>query len=245
MKYLSILLFSFFLFNSTTNIDFNSTENSFVVIQLFTSQGCSSCPPADILVGKIKEEYKDLNVYVMSYHVDYWDRLGWKDPFGKRKFTEIQYRYADQFKERQVYTPQIVVNGREHFIGSNGTKLRRRIKAYLKKESRNTITISSDKNSEGNIVFNYNVSGDVKGKKLKLAFVLENHVTQVKKGENSNRTLTNSNIVLEEFVLELKNQNKGSFILPKENFDTKKDLKLIGFVQNDRLEITGACQLDF
>ena len=61
------------------------------MIQLFTSQGCSSCPPADRLVETIKEEYKDQNVFVMSYHVDYWDRLGWKDPFSKREYTELQY----------------------------------------------------------------------------------------------------------------------------------------------------------
>lgn len=244
MKYFSILFFSFFLISSTQNSNIEPIANSFVVIQLFTSQGCSSCPPADKLVEKIKEEYKDLNVYVMSYHVDYWDRLGWKDPFGKRKFTQIQYQYADQFKERQVYTPQIVVNGREHFIGSNGSKLRRRIKSYLKKESRNTITLSSETNSEGNIIFNYEVSGDVKNKKLKFVFVLKNQITKVKKGENSKKSISNSNIVLEEFVLEINTNGIGSFTLPKENFDSKKELKLFSFVQNNQLEITGANKLD-
>ena len=206
MKYFSYLFLALFLFSS----DPTPTEGSFVIVQLFTSQGCSSCPPADKLVEKIKDEYKDQNVYVMSYHVDYWDRLGWKDPFGKRKFTEIQYSYADQFKERRVYTPQIVVNGSEHFVGSNGSKLRKKIRTYLKKESSNTITFSSSKDSEGNLVLDYTVSGDITDKKLKLAFVLENSITKVKRGENSNKKLSNSNIVLEEIVLELNDQKQGS-----------------------------------
>ncbi len=240
MKYFSYLFLTLFLFSSNPN----PAEDSFVVVQLFTSQGCSSCPPADELIGKIKEEYKGQNVYVMSYHVDYWDRLGWKDPFGKRKFTEIQYGYADQFKERRVYTPQIVVNGREHFVGSNGSKLRKRIKTYLKKESKNTITFSSSKDAKGDIILNYEVSGDVKNKKLKLAFVLENSITKVKRGENSNRSLSNNNIVLEEIILELNDEKKGTLTLPEADPNTKKDLKLIGFVQTDRLEITGANQFD-
>ncbi len=240
MRYLSYLFLTLFLFNSSPKL----IDDSFVVVQLFTSQGCSSCPPADKLIEKIKDEYKDQHVYVMSYHVDYWDRLGWKDPFGKRKFTEIQYSYADEFREQRVYTPQIVVNGSEHFVGSNGSKLRRKIKSYLKKESSNTISFSSSKNSEGNVVLNYAVTGDTNDKKLKLAFVLENSVTKVERGENSNRKLSNSNIVLEEIVLELDKNNQGSITIPDTSSEVKNDLILIGFVQDNKLQITGANQFD-
>ena len=244
MKYFSILLFSFFLANSTTKTNPITKDAPFVIIQLFTSQGCSSCPPADMLVERIKKEYEHKNVYVLSYHVDYWDRLGWKDPFGKKEFTEIQYRYADQFRERQVYTPQIVVNGREHFVGSNGSKLKKRINTYLTKNSTNTIAISSNKDSKGNLVFSYEISGYLTQKELKLAFVLENQTTQVTRGENKNRSLTNTNIVVEEFSFELNNKSKGHFTLPKGMINFSKKLKLISFIQNDQLEITGAHQLD-
>lgn len=240
MKYISLLFLALFVFNT----DPSPKEKSFVLIQLFTSQGCSSCPPADKLIEKIKEEYKEKKVYILSYHVDYWNRLGWKDPFSNKEFTEIQYKYADQFKERQVYTPQIIINGREHFIGSNESKLRRKIKTYLKKKSENDITFSSNKDSYGNLVLNYSVSGNIKDKKLKLSFVLENSTTKIKRGENSNKTLSNSNIVLKEITLKLNSENKGSITIPETNSKVKGDLTLISFIQNDKLEITGAVQFD-
>jgi len=239
MKYLSLFLFSLFLFTSSAE-----PKKPFVVIQLFTSQGCSSCPPADVLIEKIKEEYKSQNVFVMSYHVDYWDRLGWKDPFSQREFTELQYEYAEQFRERRVYTPQIVMNGKEHFVGSNSSKLRSKIKNYLKHQAENTLTFTKTKDDEGNTVLNYEIDGKLRKKKIKLAFVLENSVTEIKRGENSNKTLSNSNIVLQESVLELNDENKGSVIIP--SLDTGKGNKilLIAFVQNEKLQITGATQVD-
>ena len=238
MKITSSLLFILLAFTTTPK---NEVETKpFVIVQLFTSQGCSSCPPADKLVEKVKDEYKNQNVFVMSYHVDYWDRLGWKDPFSQRKFTEIQYQYATQFRERNVYTPQIVVNGKENFVGSNGSKLRNRIKSYLKHDSKNSIQLSSSRNKKGDYILNYTVSGDLKNKKLKLAIVLNKHITSVKRGENRNRTLTNSNIVLDENSIELHLNKKGSITLPKSYFKENKELKIIGFVQKSNLEITGA-----
>ena len=225
------------LFNS----DPKSNNDSFVMIQLFTSQGCSSCPPADRLVELIKEEYKDQNVFVMSYHVDYWDRLGWKDPFSKREFTELQYDYANQFRERRVYTPQIVVNGKEHFVGSDSYKLKKKIKSYLNESSSNTIQI--DQKKEGKDVhFTFKVTGETKGKSLKIAYLLENSITEVKHGENSNRTLSNSNVVLQEKELVLVSENTASLKVSLNEFTDQK-VSLISFVQTDELEITGVTQI--
>jgi len=237
MKYLSIFLFSLLLLSG----DPKPSEESFVMIQLFTSQGCSSCPPADRLVELIKEEYKDQNVYVMSYHVDYWDRLGWKDPFSKKEFTELQYRYADQFRERRVYTPQIVVNGKEHFIGSDGRKLRRKIKSYLDTASANKIVIEKKKDGK-NLHLSFQVSGETTNRRLKLSYVLENSVTQVKRGENSHRTLSNTNIVLQEIELPLNDDNSAFLTVPIKDFANEK-MSLISFVQTEKLDITGATQI--
>lgn len=238
MKYIYILLLSLLFLGN----DPKPANDSFVMIQLFTSQGCSSCPPADRLVETIKEEYKDQNVFVMSYHVDYWDRLGWKDPYGKPEFTELQYSYADQFRERRVYTPQVIVNGQEHFVGSNGSKLRSRIKSYLKKDLKNKVTIQSKKEGE-NIHFTIQVSGDTTNKQLKLASVLNKTSTKVTRGENSNRTLSNSNIVLDEKTLTLDENNTAKFSLTLGNENVQKEMSLIVFVQNDKLEISGAAQI--
>tara|TARA_R110002073_G_scaffold313380_3_gene485317 strand:- start:25929 stop:26654 length:726 start_codon:yes stop_codon:yes gene_type:complete len=240
MKFLSYLLLTLSLLNTETN----TKEEPFVLVQLFTSQGCSSCPPADKLIEKVNNEYKEQKVYVLSYHVDYWNRLGWADPFSKREFTEIQYKYADQFKRKQVYTPQIVVNGQDHFIGSNESKLRKKIKKYIKEAPENSITFSSSKNADGDTVLNYEVSGDIKNKNLKLAFVLQNCITKIKSGENSDKTLTNTNVVFKEVVLELNNQYRGSFTILKTSIEVQKELTIIGFIQNDALKVTGANKLD-
>ena len=85
------------------------------VIELFTSQGCSSCPPADELLGKLA---RDPEVIALSLPVDYWDRLGWKDTLARHAFTERQQAYAEVRGDGQVYTPQAVVNGRAHAVGS-------------------------------------------------------------------------------------------------------------------------------
>ena len=90
-----------------------------VVIELFTSEGCSSCPPADRVLAQLAESGLDgIPIIALSEHVDYWDRLGWKDPFSAARFTDRQQQYADVLRS-DVYTPQMVVDGRRQLVGSD------------------------------------------------------------------------------------------------------------------------------
>jgi hypothetical protein len=86
------------------------------VAELFTSQGCSSCPPADALLDDIR---KDKNLIALSYNVDYWDYLGWRDTLASPEYSQRQYDYAHSRGDMDVYTPQLIVNGRSHYVGSN------------------------------------------------------------------------------------------------------------------------------
>ena len=95
-----------------------------VVIELFTSQGCSSCPPADAFLSELA---KTKGVMALTYHVDYWDYLGWKDTFGSPDFSQRQYDYANARGDMDVYTPQMIVHGGKHYVGSN----RQRVTAAL------------------------------------------------------------------------------------------------------------------
>src|SRR5882724_13421492 len=92
-----------------------------VLVELFTSEGCSSCPPADLLLQRLQktQPLKGIQVISLSEHVDYWNQLGWTDPFSSSFFSERQRRYAETFRGDGVYTPQMVVDGRAQLVGSD------------------------------------------------------------------------------------------------------------------------------
>ncbi len=116
-----------------TPIKPTAVNKGFAVVELFTSEGCSSCPPADELVARIQKEYKDQPVYILAFHVDYWNRLGWRDVFSNAGYSARQSEYAKYLNLPQVYTPQIVVNGKKEFVGSEEGTLRDAIKNSLQK----------------------------------------------------------------------------------------------------------------
>ena len=111
MKILISMVFAAF-----AAISVPATAQSPVVVELFTSQGCSSCPPADKLMHELA---KRDDVIALALHVDYWDYIGWKDVFAQPEFTARQRAYARLGNRKMIYTPQMVINGRDHVVGSN------------------------------------------------------------------------------------------------------------------------------
>ena len=95
-----------------------------VIVELFTSEGCSSCPPADALLAKLDQQARlgSAEIIALEEHVDYWDQLGWRDPYSSSQWTERQQDYAAAFRNDGVYTPQMVVDGRTEFVGSSTSK---------------------------------------------------------------------------------------------------------------------------
>ena len=126
------------------------------VLELFTSQGCSSCPPADRLLGTYTSKE---NVIVLSFHVDYWDRLGWKDPFSSKAFTERQYNYASAMNAG-VYTPQLVINGQSEMVGSDENKISATVKKVLAQEPNAALSIKTVKPENGQVNINFVASGN-------------------------------------------------------------------------------------
>src|SRR5215213_6002074 len=109
------------------------------VVELFTSQGCSSCPPADRIIGELA---KDPNVIALSMPIDYWDYLGWKDTLADARFSERQKAYSQMRGDRKVYTPQVVVNGSVHVIGSDRAGIDRAISDTRKADSVMSVPVS-------------------------------------------------------------------------------------------------------
>ncbi len=216
------------------------SNESAIVLELFTSQGCSSCPPADELLENIKKKHKDQNVVVLSYHVDYWNRLGWKDPFSSAGFSDYQRAYAQQFNSRSIYTPQLVVNGSEHFTGSDRYKANIALKKYSKTSVNSTILIKDIQQEPSKIIFNYRVDGEPFNT-ITLALVVSERITNISRGENRDRTLKNINIVANRVV---KQEELGSISMTIPDWVSENDeLSVIAYTQDKTLKITGATKL--
>ena len=233
---LTLFIFPILFFSSST--DKPVVSDNIVVLELFTSQGCSSCPPADRYLNEVKSD----KVIALSYHVDYWNYIGWNDPFSSSLYTEKQRMYGTKFNSRTIYTPQLVINGREHVVGSNKQLVKQKITEYSKKSNTNKIVLSDILKQESLVKFNYNIEGDVKNKYIRTILVINERKTSVKRGENRNRELVNTNIVVNEQRFKLKNDaGKGSITLPK-IVKSSDDLSLIVIIENKTSDISGAAQ---
>jgi len=168
------------------------------VIELFTSQGCSSCPSAERLLTKTLAEAKQTgkSILALSFHVDYWNRLGWKDPFSDKKYSQRQNEYAQRFGLSSVYTPQAIVNGQREMTGSDKQKLRSAINASLGGKTLVQFkSIAVAIQADHSVKVNFSLEGNFTGCDINVALVSLHETTAVKRGENSGATLMNENIV--------------------------------------------------
>jgi hypothetical protein len=165
-----------------------------VVVELFTSQGCSSCPPADELIHDITNDPAMRGrVIPLAFHVDYWDSLGWRDPFSSSEWTQRQARYARAMRLSSAYTPQAVVNGTREFVGSNRAALSAALEKASNEKPPREITLTAHR--EGNSLI-ANIHANVSANDdLMMAIVEDGVTTKIEHGENAGRTLTNDAIV--------------------------------------------------
>jgi hypothetical protein len=180
--------------NVTANSDTAShaSNSPKVLVELFTSQGCSSCPAADRLIGNIIST--DTNVISLSYHVDYWDRLGWKDVFSSHDYTLRQQQYVNALHAESLYTPQAVVQGTYEMVGSNRTRVLDAInKVRVQSSDQRIIAIAAVKGST--VTLDYHLSQTKPKQQIAITLVQNKATTSVAKGENAGAQLTDFNIV--------------------------------------------------
>ncbi len=169
----------------------SATDNP-VVVELYTSQGCSSCPPADkILSGLAGRD----DVIALALHVDYWDYIGWKDIFASPAFSDRQRAYASVAGARTVYTPQMIVAGMDHLTGARPAELDRLIRRFTARMS--TVSLGLDRQGDRLRVKLHTTAPLRRGAVVQLVRYIPHRTVEIGRGENAGRTLSYSNIVTE------------------------------------------------
>lgn len=210
-----------------------------IVLELFTSQGCSSCPRADKLLEEVAANANYKNVIALAYHVDYWNRLGWKDPFSKAAYSNYQQEYGRKFGGRSIYTPQLVINGKKHIVGSDVASLTNSLSNLKHQKLSIPITIKNVQKTGDKITLNYSSPNNLVNR-LSVVMLLKEQVTQVKRGENRNRTLLDTHIVVGKKVIQ-EASTEGAITF-EEVTQNLNELEFVAYLQKDNLEVVGATQ---
>jgi hypothetical protein len=212
-----------------------------VLVELFTSEGCSSCPPADELLNRLDQSQPvaGVEVIALSEHVDYWNRLGWADPFSSAQFSERQNDYANVFGPDEIYTPQMIVDGRVQFVGSNSSRASSAIATAARDpKAEMTVTLAKRTTSLADEVpIDIHVAnlpsvsaGDTA--ELMLAITESGLRSNVSRGENSGRKLTHTAVVRKLAGLgSLSGSFNGETTVRIEKQWNRSSLKVVVFVQ--------------
>jgi hypothetical protein len=210
-----------------------------VLVELFTSEGCSSCPPADSLLEKLDQlqPLPGIEVIVLSEHVDYWNHIGWTDPFSSRAFSERQEQYARRFRISGPYTPQMVVDGAAEFVGNDGRAAQDAIRSAAKQPKIGVRFIPAP---AGGHTVRLEVDPLPAGGKAKspvyVALADNSATSDVRRGENQGRTLHHVAIV--------RQLRQAGTVTGREGFTTALELpagsRLVAFVQDNFGQVRGA-----
>ena len=232
-----IFLLTLFLQYRSANAPTPPPASGLVVAELFTSQGCSSCPPADRLLSQLIEEADGAEVLALSFHVDYWNYLGWKDPFSSAAFSERQREYADRLRDR-VYTPQLILNGRSSVVGSREAQVRRSVAEQAAMPLPVGVALGAPKVSGNRLSIAYTLNGASAKDRLHLAVVERHLEVEVRRGENGGRTLHHDNVVRAFETVAATNSGTQTLTLPK-GIDLEH-AAVIAYVQDQDWAVRGA-----
>jgi hypothetical protein len=206
-------------------------DRGFALLELFTSEGCSSCPPADRLLASIAKEAGSRPIYLLSEHVDYWDNLGWKDIFSQRQFSQRQYRY-DALLKAQVYTPQLIINGKTVCLGSDEAAVNNAVKNAVAAKTKVNLNLKASLRGK-EMGISYEITGDNSAdNKLLIAVVQKHALREIGDGENRGRTLNHAQIVRSLFSFSITG-NKGVAQISLPDGYNAGDYEIVGFLQNE------------
>jgi hypothetical protein len=211
-----------------------------LAIELFTSQGCSSCPPADLQLGRLARRP---DIVALSLHVDYWDYIGWKDPFASKDGTARQRAYARTLKQRYVYTPEMVVDGRAHEPGIAAAPIESLLaEARLQSPTRTAPELT--RTADGTLVIRLAAATLPGGAAEVTVFAYDrHHSTSVHKGENDGRKLENFNVVRRFAVVGNWDGSEQRWTVPPDRFEPGQGIAVL-VQMPDHGTVLGAAKLE-
>ncbi len=208
------------------------------VVELYTSQGCSSCPPADAFLGELA---KRDDVLALSFHVDYWDYIGWKDTFASPANTERQREYARRFGLAYVYTPQMVVHGTAQMTGSNRPAV---LNGIAQAKTMPTINVDLSRNARG-ISVSIGAAKSAEQASVYAVLIDREHLSRIRRGENGGKEIKYSNVVRKLERLTSWNGKAMTVALPSDEASTQDRDACAVIVQSDQSGmILGAAMLN-
>jgi hypothetical protein len=225
-----------------------AAQRKTVVVELFTSEGCSSCPPADALLAQLEQgaSANGVQIIPLGFHVDYWDSQGWRDRFSSHLYTQRQETYAARFRLNSPYTPQMVVDGQSEFVGNDSGRIQQAIAQAAAQPAQVDVQLSWK--IPGRLLVQAASGAGVESGEVLLAVTEDNLSSNVGAGENQGHVLHHAAVVRD--FRHLGQLSKGQFqteLTVKAAKDWKpKDLRVTVFIQNARGgPIEGAATLPF
>jgi len=214
---------------------YKSGANTVALVELFTSEGCSSCPPADRWISGFVSHPQVERFVPLAFHVNYWDELGWKDRFADQRYTERQRALAKAAGANMVYTPQVTLQGRDAADWRSESKFASRIEAINKSPSRAALKLQAKAAADGRVMAAVSASAfpaDIKPENVALFVVLSQDglSSKVTAGENGGETLRH-NFVVREMAMSRSLQDFGHVFQPKPDYDLSK-MRVAAFAQN-------------
>lgn len=200
-----------------------------VLVELFTSQGCSSCPPADQLASQLKSQP---GVTVVTFNVDYWDYLGWRDTLAKPEYTKRQTDYAHSRGDMDVYTPQMVINGDSHAVGSNQDTVQKAIASARRRVSNLQLHLSA---TEKELIVNLPKGEAGVEATLWILAVAPVVTVIIERGENSGKSITYQNVVRNLVPAGMWDGSAATLKLPRKGIMTGDSKSCIAVLQKGKV----------
>jgi len=222
-------------------------QKPFAVVELFTSEGCNTCPPAEKLFSEMKSDAKKngKNILFLEYHVDYWNRLGWKDPYSSFQFTNRQKNYTSVLDEESMYTPMMIVNGTKSFIGSDREKANAAVGEALASTPASELKIKIDSTAADTLYLHYETTKADKNYFIRAAITEDGLVSKITKGENSGLTLSHDAVVRIFFSSEV-SKPVSQLKIPLKKFQPGINCKVVSFIQHKQtMKVMAAASSSF